>query len=290
MEWNSSYTVLPKFACSYDKQFKYPFFTDVLKFPLHTYEYYAKAGEEMIFLLYLELGKKRKRQVINNWQTLDLSGLSVKSRKTYLERIARMIQLGLAVIEGDRLCLRKKDRIIQGDIRKEKFVRVHNDKLVKQRIHTEILNFYLRRQGHNASQTELRQVGATYTVLTKIGDRVREDQTSPSYTTSISCIAVAELFGYSSSYSGWVILNKLKEAGFIGLYKRYVPIEESYRSANWRKQKMCKPILIEGGRRVNPISSEIEIKMVRAKRGVSGLMNPKNRFSNYLNSLYGDVC
>lgn len=255
---------------------------------MHTYHYWMGRGEEKVFLLYLQLGKLRKNQTINDWEKLPLDQLSVKSRKTYCERVCRMVELGMAEFEGFRLRLFKKDRIIQGDPWKEKFITVENDKNVQHRIRTEIIRPILRAQGYQANQTEKRQSSQQHTVLT-LGNAILETQSSPSYVVSLSCIKAAEHFGFSSSYSGWVILKKLEELGFIAIYKRYIPIEENYRSVNWRKQKMSKPILNIDGRLVNPISSMIDLKMPRAKKGVAGLHNPKNRVVNRLQSLYGDI-
>lgn len=236
------------------------------------------------------MGKLRKYRDIHEWKKLNLSLLPYRiSRTSYFKRVKRMIELGLATENGKNLSLRKPDKaIVQPN---EKFVRVINDKKVHSRIIVEILKRKSKHQEYHFPQKETspKSIKRTFDVLTEIGGDVKSRNVVPDYTTNFSCIGIAKMFGYSSSYSGWTILNKLKEAGFIAIYKRYVPIEDTYHSPNWKQRKLSKPILVVNGKQVNPIASEIEIKMSRCKRGEAGLNNPKFAVQFWLNDLYGDT-
>lgn len=292
MVWTETYTIPPTFVSPHEKHFKFPFFRDTLKFPLLTFCDFEKRGCGKAFELYLVMGKLHKYRDIHAYRVLDLSLLNIRmSRNTYHKRVNQMVELGLAAVKDGNLSLRKLDKVVT--IEGEKFIRVTNDKKVIERIYTEILKREIKQQQYRCDQSQkvyrVNLANRAFSVLTKIGEKISISSEVPDYISNMSCIGISELFGRSSSYFGWNILNKLKEAGFIAIYKRYVPIEDTYVSKNWKRAKNAKPILVVNEVQVNPIASVIEIKMNRCKRGESGLNNPKYYAEHRINNLYGDT-
>lgn len=264
----------------------HPFFTSVLKIPIKTTIYYCSKGKRKMWFHFLSLKKLRKKQMIKDWRKTSLSQIPYFiCRQTFIKRTLLVIKEGLAYEKDGNLYLKSLDKSVTEE--GEKFIRVLNDSHLIKRIQLEVLKKQLRAQERRIlSQQEENQVtGSELPVTHKIGDKYVTTTTNPNALPNHSCIGIAKLFGYSSSYSGWLILKNC--APLVTVTKRFIDLDAPYSSNN--STYIGKPIQFVKGRAMRPIASIIEVKMQRAKKGIVGLNIPKYKTERLINSYYNDI-
>ena len=233
--------------------------------------------------------KLYKKSVVKDWRRLDRTRLHIPlSRPTYFSRVREMIGMGLAYDDGGDLHILAMDKIIAKEgIEHEHFQRISNCGNISKKIKLKIIDRGLTRQ---KQRLKFQQENATtsrqnFAVSHVIGNEIKTYTDVPDFSPNYSCIGIAKMFGYSSSYSGWRILKDNAEN--LNVIKRYISPRENWTSPNATYKGV--PIAFVNLQERRPIASIIEVKLPKCKKGVAGLNNPKFRVAQWINSLYGDT-